>query len=195
VSYCGRRVISVIAYDRHVEQLFEVLRRVTSALRGAAIEHRVIGGMAVFLHVSERDPLAARVTRDIDLAVDRRDLARIAEAVRHFGFEYRHSAGLDMLLDAERPDVRSAVHLIMVKEKVRPGYLEPVPDFSAAVEAQEGVLLAPVRDLVRMKLVSYRLKDRVHIQDLDRAGLITPETEAELTPELRLRLDEIRATE
>jgi hypothetical protein len=46
-----------------------------------------------------------------------------------------------------------------------------------------------------MKLVSYRLKDRVHIQDRDRVGLITREIEAELRPELRLRLDEIRATE
>ena len=99
-----------------------------------------------------------------------------------------------MLLDAEKPDVRSA-HLIIVKQKVRPENLEPVPDFSTAVEAEEGVLLAPVRDLVRMKLVSYRLKNRVHIQDLERAGLITREIEAELPPELRLRLDEIRATE
>ena len=80
-----------------------------------------------------------------------------------------------------------------VKEKVRPEHVEPLPDFSTAVEAEEGVLLAPVQDLVRMKLVSYRLQDRVHIQDLDRAGLITPE--AELPPELRRRLDEIRATE
>jgi hypothetical protein len=46
-----------------------------------------------------------------------------------------------------------------------------------------------------MKLVSYRLKDRVHIQDLDRVGLISPEIEAELLPELRRRLDEIRASE
>jgi hypothetical protein len=188
-------VISATAYDRHVEQLFEVLRRVTGALRAAAIEHRVIGGVAVFLHVSERDPLAARVTRDIDLAVARSDLGRIAEAARPFGFEYRHSAGVDMLLDAERPDVRSAVHLILVNEKVRPADLETIPDFSAPVEAEEGVLLAPVRDLVRMKLVSYRLKDRVHIQDLDRAGLITSEIEAELPPELRVRLEEIRASE
>ena len=53
-----------------MEQLFEVLHRVTSALHGGAIEHWLIGGVAVFLHVSEKDPLAARVTRDIDLAVD-----------------------------------------------------------------------------------------------------------------------------
>jgi hypothetical protein len=46
-----------------------------------------------------------------------------------------------------------------------------------------------------MKLVSYRLKDRVHIQDMDAAGLVTPEIEAALPPELRRRLEEIRATE
>jgi len=47
-------VISATAYDEHVEQLFEVLKRVTSALQAAGIEYRVVGGVAVFLHVSER---------------------------------------------------------------------------------------------------------------------------------------------
>jgi hypothetical protein len=83
--------------------------------------------VAVFLHVSERDPLAARVTRDIDLAVDRKDLDKIMETARSFGFEYRHTAGIDMLLDAQRPDARSAVHLILVNEKVRSGDFEAVP--------------------------------------------------------------------
>jgi len=46
-----------------------------------------------------------------------------------------------------------------------------------------------------MKLVSYQLKDRVPIEDLDRAGLVTSEIEPEMTPELRRRLNEIRATE
>jgi hypothetical protein len=165
------------------------------ALRTAGIENRVVGGVAVFLHVSERDPLPARVTRDIDLAVDRKDLGRIQEAARCFKFEYRHAAGVDMLLDAQRPDASSAVHLILVNEKVRSGDFEAVPDFSPPVEAEEGILLAPVGDLVRMKLVRYRLKDRVHIQDLDRVGLISPEIEAELPAELRARLDEIRASE
>ena len=80
----------------------------------------MVGGVAVFLHASERDPLAARMTRDIDMAVDRRDLDRIADAVRSFGFEYRHVAGVDMLVDAVKPGARSAVHL----------YPEAVPDFS-----------------------------------------------------------------
>ena len=69
-----------------------------------------------------------------------------------------------------------------------------MPDFSPPVETREGVLLAPVADLVRMKLTSYRLKDRVHIQDMDVAGLIAAETEAGLSNELRRRLAEIRST-
>ena len=46
-----------------------------------------------------------------------------------------------------------------------------------------------------MKLTSFRLKDRVHVQDLDRAGLIPPEIEALLSDQLRARLSEVRATE
>ncbi|MBZ5724646.1 MAG: nucleotidyltransferase family protein [Acidobacteriia bacterium] len=190
-----RAVISDNAYDEHVDQLFEVLHRVTSALRAAGIDYRVVGGVAVFLHISERDPLAARMTRDIDLAVNRGDLDRIAEALRPFGFEFRHTAGVDMLVVAANPRGRSAVHLLMFREKVRPEYAEAVPDFSPPVETRNGVLLAAVADLVRMKLTSYRLKDRVHVQDLDAAGLITPEIEGGLPEELRRRLAETRAAE
>lgn len=188
-------MITATAYDRHVEQLFDVLHRVTAALRSAGIDYRVIGGVAVFLHVSQRDPLAARVTRDVDLAVDRADLQRLSDAVRPLGMVHRHTRGVDMLVDATAPSARSAVHLVFVRDKVRPENLEPVPDFSPAVETAEGILLAPVADLVRMKLTSYRLKDRVHIQDLDAVGLITPEIEAALSPELRRRLAETRASE
>jgi hypothetical protein len=63
------------------------------------------------------------------------------------------------------------------------------------VRTTEGVLLAPVVDLVRMKLTSYRLKDRVHVQDLDAVGLVTSEVEAQLSEPLRERLREVRAAE
>ncbi len=49
-------------------------------------------------------------------------------------------------------------------------------------------LIAPVSDLVRMKLTSYRLKDRVHLQDLDSVGLISPEIESHLSDILLARL-------
>jgi len=71
---------------------------------------------------------------------------------------------------------------------------EKVPA-SPAVETREGILVAPVADLVKMKLTSYRLKDRVHIQDLDGVELISAEMETGLPEVLRQRLAEIRASE
>jgi len=188
-------VISAKAYDRHVEQLFEVLNRVSMALREAAIEYRVIGGVAVYLHVSERDELAARMTRDIDLSVNRRDLDRIAEAVRPHGFALRHVAGIDMLVDATKPSARSAVHLVMAGERVRPADIAPIPEFSAPVKTSEGILIVPVADLLRMKLISFRFKDKAHIKDMQGVGLITAEMEASLPEELRTRLAEVLAGE
>ena len=99
-----------------------------------------------------------------------------------------------MLVDAESPKARSAVHLVFVKEKVRRDYIASVPEFSSARNL-EGLLVAPVADLVRMKLTSFRLKDRVHIQDMDGVGLITAEIEASLPEVLRERLAQVRATE
>jgi hypothetical protein len=59
----------------------------------------------------------------------------------------------------------------------------------------EEVFVAPVADLVTMKLSSYRDKDRVHIRSMDAAALITLEVESELTPMLLERLRHIRETE
>ena len=176
-------MLTITAYDRHVQQLFDVISRLAQALAQARIDYRVVGGVAVFLHVHERDPLAARLTRDVDIAVDRRDLNAIVEVVKPLGFTYRHAAGGDMLTDTREPRPRSAIHLQFVREKVRPEYLEPVPDFSPPVRTIEGFLLAPVADLVRMKLTSFRLRDRVHLKDMDAMGLITPQIEA-LLPKL-----------
>lgn len=188
-------MITITAYDRHVQQLFDVIDRLARALAQAGIEYRMVGGVAVFLHVHERDPLAARSTRDLDIAVERRDLERIIAAVRPLGLEHRHAAGVDMLVDADEPRARSAVHLVFVGEKVRPEYLEPVPGFSTPARTTEGVLLAPIEDLVRMKLTSFRLRDRVHLKDMDAVGLITSAVEAALPGALRERLRDVRTQE
>jgi hypothetical protein len=188
-------VLTIAAYDRHVEQLLDTVRRLARALAEAGIDYRIVGGVAVFLHVHEKDPGAARSTRDVDIAIDRTRLRAIQRAVQPFGFAHCHAAGVAMLVDAREPKARSAVHFVFVREKVRPEYLEPVPDFSPPARTAEGILLAPVADLVRMKLTSYRLKDKVHIQDLDAVGLITPDVEAELSDPLLARLREVRATD
>ena len=97
-----------------------------------------------------------------------------ARMVESAGQAFHHSAD---------PRRWRTVHLILDGDV-------PVP-----VRTKEGILIAPVADLVRMKLTSFRLKDKVHIQDLDGVGLITPEIEAGLSESLRQRLAEVRATE
>ncbi|MBI1791512.1 MAG: hypothetical protein HYR60_28620 [Acidobacteria bacterium] len=180
-------------YEAKVEQLFEVVARLHTALAGAGIEYRIIGGMAVYMHVNAVDPIAARLTRDVDAAVARRDLAAIVAAVAPYGLKYRHVAGIDMLVDAREPKARSAVHLVFVQERVRPTDPQPVPGFSTPACYQSGITVVPVPELLQMKLTSFRLKDQVHIQDMDKVGLITPEIEALLSEVLAERLRQVRA--
>jgi hypothetical protein len=187
-------VLANTIFEGAVHQIIDVAARFTALLEKAGIPVRVVGGLATYLHVDQVDPPSARLTRDVDVAIDRDKLEMIRAVVEPHGFVYRHAAGVDMFLVAENPNARSGVHLVFVGEKVRPEYLEPVPG-SAPVRAKQGILIAPVADLVRMKLTSFRLKDKVHIQDLDGAGLITPEIEQSLSEPLRRRLAEVRATE
>lgn len=58
-----------------------------------------------------------------------------------------------------------------------------------------GILFVSPAELVRMKLISFRQRDKTHIIDMDSVGLITPEIEAGLSEPLRDRLQRIRAEE
>jgi len=187
-------MLTATAYDTHLEQLFDRIRQLHLLMAEADIPYRLVGGMAVYIHVAERDPLSARLTADVDAAIDRAYLPAVIAAASKIGWTYRHTAVVGMLVEADRPKARSAVHLVFLNEKVRPNYLESVPS-SPPTSTEQGILLAPVIDLVRMKLTSYRLKDRVHLQDLDQVGLITPEIESQLSQALLSRLAEVRASE
>ena len=44
-------MITATAYDKHVEQLFEVMKRVHAALTNAGIDYRIVGGMGVFFQI------------------------------------------------------------------------------------------------------------------------------------------------
>jgi hypothetical protein len=183
------------AYNNHLDQLTATASRVCNALRQAGIDYRVVGGLAVLFHVQSRDPLAARLTKDVDLAVNRADLNRIAEAVRSIGLEYRHVAGVDMLVDAVTPKARSGVHLLFAGERVRPTDLEPVPVLSDPIVADQGILVTSLASILRMKLISFRQRDKTHIVDMDSVGLITPDIEAGLPEALSQRLNQVRAEE
>ena len=170
--------------DLAFAQIVESARRASAELSRAGIPHRVVGGVAggvaVFLHVDAVELIAACLTPDVDIAVQNDNLAAASKVLEALKYVYDGSSFRDPL----NPRIWHAVHLID----------EPVPA-SEPVRTKEGILIAPAADLVHMKLTSFRLKDKVHIQDLDGVGLITPEIEAGLSEPLRQRLAEVRATE
>ena len=180
-------------FEERLENLFALAGKVAQAFAAADLPYRVVGGLATYLYVEEKDPDAGRLTRDIDIVVRRDDLDAIAKAVEPFGLEYRHVAGVDMLVQREELSARRAVHLVFSGEKVMSDYPEPTPNLSGVYTAR-GIALLPLTDLVRMKLNSFRLKDQTHLQDLDQAGLITPEIESQLSGIHRERLARVRAS-
>ena len=181
-------------FEKRVEQLLELAERVERAFASAGLDYRVVGGLAAYLYIEEVEPDAGRLTKDIDIVVRREDLLKIAAAVEPFGLEFRHVAGLDMLVQKGAPSARRAVHMVFSGEKVKPEYPEATPALGAIYRIGQ-LRLVPVGDLVRMKLTSFRLKDQVHLQDLDEAGLITVEIEGQLSAVLLERLAEVRARE
>ena len=110
-------------FEERVQQLFDLAGLVERIFSSAGLEYRVVGGLAAYLYVEELEPDAGRLTRDIDVAVRREDLERIAKAAEPFGLEHRHVAGVDMLVQAGKPSARRAVHLVFAGEKVRPAIL------------------------------------------------------------------------
>ena len=193
VIYKGVEIVNTV-FEERLEQLLVSMQRLHEAFDRAGIAYEVIGGMAALLHVDRVDPILARLTRDIDVAIRRTDLDQIRDAVRPFGLTYRHVEGVDMLLDANQPKARSAIHLIMAGERVRPDYPEPTPEIGTG-EMIMGARITSIDHLLTMKLTSFRLKDQVHVQDLDGAGLITKSMEDALSPLLQERLAQVRASE
>jgi len=167
--------------------------RVAAALDQAGIQHAVIGGNAVAAWVARVDVEAVRNTKDVDLLVRRQDFQRAIEALRSVGFVHQNVTGVDLFLDGPDGSVRSAVHVVFAREKVRPDYLLPAPDVTES-ERGPDFAVAALDALVRMKLTSFRLKDKVHLIDLLDVGLIDESWCDRLPPEISARLHEVMAT-
>lgn len=169
-----------VSWTRMEESVALVRRRLSraaAALDEARIPYAVIGGNAVAAWVSRVDVAAVRNTRDVDLLLRRADFERARAALAEAGFAHRQVASLgragvmDVFLDGPGAKIRDALLILWAGELPVPEALEPSPELHA-VEAGDGFALIPLEDLVRMKLVSYRDKDRVHLRDLADVGLI-----------------------
>jgi len=184
-----------LVFEERLFNLAGILQKIADPLTAAGIPYEVVGGLAVLIHVEEADPTHSVLTRDADILVDRSNLERLIAVAESHGFRFRHAAGVDMLLYAEK--AINAVRLLFTGEKVKASQLVPNPPLAPErrmIKGQE-VCVVPVADLVRMKLSANRDKDRVHIRSLDAAGLITPEIKRGLPESLRARLQQVRNTE
>jgi len=185
-----------LMFEERLFGLVEILHKAAGMLAAEGIPYEIIGGMAVASQIERVDRDQVMLTRDVDIMIHRSDLDRIKESAPRHGFHFRHTAGLDMLLYGDEKKAVKGVHLLFSGEKVKPDQ-EPNPPLAPerlTVYGKE-VAVVPVSDLVRMKLNSYRDKDRVHVRGLDAAGLITPEVEKALPANLQSRLQHIRDTE
>jgi hypothetical protein len=175
---------------RAVEKVRERLRRAAAALHAASVPYAVAGGNAVAAWVSRVDEAAVRNTQDVDILLRRTDLPAAIEALTKAGFIYRHSASLDMFLDGPTASARDAVHIVFAAEKVRPEHLMTAPDVIES-ETAESFRLVTLNALVRMKLTSFRDKDRTHLRDLIEVGLLDASWLTQLPEALRGRLQDL----
>lgn len=188
IKYTGDALWARI--ERAVDVVKDRMRRVVEALNSADIPYAIVGGNAVQHWVAQVDESVVRNTRDVDIILNRCDLPRAIEVLERAGFIYRHSASVDMFLDGPNAKARDAVHVVFAGEKIRSEYPEPVPLIDNYALIQEARTL-PLENLVRMKLTSFRDKDRVHLRDMIDVGVIDDAWLPRLPTELAARLKEL----
>ena len=172
---------------RAVEKVRDRLARATAALEAAGIEYAVVGGNAVAAWVSQVDETAVRNTPDVDILLRRSDLDAAKNALVRAGFVYRHVRGLDILRDGPESSMRDSVNIVFAGEKHAGDEAVANPDVEESEQGDQ-YRITSLEALVRMKLNSWRLKDRVHLQDMWEVGLIGESWVSRFPPELGTRL-------
>jgi len=176
--------------ERAVERVNERLRKTVQILEDAKVPYAIVGGHAVRAWVAQVDEAAVRTTRDVDVMVRPEDLPLLMQAMSRAGFHHRGTSGLNMFLEDPQGSARDAVHVVLTGEMVRPDDIDPNPDIEPMTRANNFCTIT-LEALLRMKLNSFRDKDRVHIRDMISVGLID-ETWLTRYPEpIRQRLQEI----
>lgn len=154
-----------------MDRVEQRLRNTNAILESAGIPFAIVGGNAVRIWVAQVDPGAVRATNDVDVLVRADDLDRIKQVMSEHGYHYRKAAGLDMFLQGKDDSVRYGIHVVFACQMVKENDYEANPDVEPS-EYGDGIRTLPLERLVRMKLNSYRLKDRVHLLDLIDVGLL-----------------------
>ena len=172
------------------EKVKERLRRATKALDNAGVAYAVVGGNAVAEWVARIDDEAVRNTRDVDLLVRRADFTSVRTALEAAGFVYHHLLDIEVFIDGPHGKPSGGIHLLFAGEKVRADDEHPCPEVDESERAAEFQVVTLIA-LVRMKLISWRDKDRTHLRDMIHVGLIDATWPARLQPPLAGRLQQL----
>lgn len=173
-----------------VQAVRERALRATAALEKAGIPYAMAGGNAVAAWVSRVDRAAVRNTQDVDILVRRSDFDAVKVALEGAGFVHATVMNVTCFIDGPNGSRRDAVHLIFAGEKIRPTYPLPTADVAESVPADDYQVVT-LEALVRMKLNSYRDKDRTHVRDLLDLGLLDASWLPRLIPEHAERLQRL----
>ena len=176
--------------ERAVERVTQRMRKTVRVLEDARIPYAVVGGNAVRAWVAQINEAAVRTTKDVDILIRPDDLPRMIEAMKDSGFHYRQTAGLDMFVEHEDASTRDAVHVVLSGKMVREDDYEPNPDVEPCARKHAFRTLS-LEALIRMKLNSFRLKDRVHLVDMIEIGLIDETWPRKFPEPLRRRLQRL----
>ena len=185
--------LKAFSWERMIGAVEDVRKRAcraVDALQRAGIPCAVVGGQAVAAWVARVDREAVRNTKDVDLLIRRQDLAGVIGALESVGFVHQSVLGVDVFLDGPQGSIRSAVHVVFAGERVLPDNALPTPNVTESEPGPE-FRVATLDALVRMKLTSFRLKDKVHLLDLLDVGLVDAGWSVRLPPELAVRLTEL----
>jgi len=147
------------------------LRKVIAILETIGIPFAIVGGNAVRIWVAQVDLGAVRATNDVDVLIRPENLEQVKQVMADNGYHYRKAAGLDMFLEGKDDSVRYAIHVVLANRMVKQDDYESNPDVEPS-EYGDGIRTLPLVRLVRMKLNSFLLKDRVHLLDMIEVGLL-----------------------
>src|SRR5207237_10566608 len=108
-------------YQMALDAIGQRMQRIATALQQEGVPFAIVGGQAVILWVSTKDPAAVRTTKDVDILLNRADLGSARAAARSVDMDYFETMGVGMFIDQRDPNPRHAVHIVWAGVLVRAG--------------------------------------------------------------------------
>jgi hypothetical protein len=173
-----------------MDKVRERLERSTKALADAGIPYAIVGGNAVAAWVATKDDGAVRTTKDVDLLLAKEDESRATVALEAAGFVHAFTMNVTMFLDGPGGKPSQAIHVLWANAKVRDDYAIASPSTDQVIDI-EGKRVVELLELLQMKLVSNRDKDRVHVRDMIGVGLIDESWLSKIPDAMQDRLQEL----